>query len=1074
MRIRFLLVSILLTLLAEPVLFGIAQSLPADKQAPPEKQAGPAEKQAGKQNDLQEAFIVERLVTRAMWEADGTGTREITASIRMQAEAGVRDFAVLSFPYTSANQDVEIDYVRVRKPDLAIITTPAYNIQDMPGEVTRVAPLYSDLHEKHVTVKGLGVGDVLEYTIRYRIKKSDVPGHFWFEYSFQKNAIVKDEGLELSVPRDKYVNVVSPGLEPKVKDEAGRRIYSWHGANLERKRDPGAQLSKREEPPPSVQVTTFHTWDEVGRWYRGVQATQVVVTPAVRSKAAELIKGQTTDDQKIRALYNFVGTRFHYVSLSFGTGRYEPHAADQVLENEYGDCKDKHTLLAALLKAAGYDAWPALINTAHKIRPNVPSPGQFDHLITVIPRGESLLWLDTTPEVAPFGLLMANLRDKQALVIPTDKSPALMTTPAEPPFASMQSFIAEGKLGANGIFKGHVERAARGDAELVYRIAFRATSKTQWKDLVQRVSYMSGFYGEVTAVTASAPEETEEPFKFSYDYTREGFGDWANRRIVAPLPPFGIEAADDDNTKPTEPVFLGARAEIIFRAKTEVPAGYTLIAPGKVDLSTDYAEYHAEYGFEKSILTAVRRLVIKKPEVPLSEWESYRKFRKDLGHDEGNWISLTALDAKNLPAMPGLESNNADTLNASGRAAFDRQNFTLAADLLKKAVKIDPQHKWAWNNLGLAYMAMQRLEDAAAALRKQIEVNPNDAYAYNNLGRVLESQGQPNEARKAFEKQIAINPQDRWAHSNLGTLLLHQKKYDEAVRELEVAASTSETDPGTQTALGEAYLELGQVDKGMAALDKAVQINASPMLLNNVAYILAEKGERLDKARQFAESATSSLDGLLRDVALKDLQVQHLFLVTMLGRTWDTLGWVYFRQGNLEPAEKYLTAAWRLTQGAAVGDHLGQLYEKQGKRKMAAEFYAQAVAALHPPAETRPRLVAVAGGEKEANALVDKAREEMQEVRTTKIQVRRNVARRATAEFFISFLPGAKVDEVKFISGDKQLSSASEAIAAAKYDVVFPNREETKLIRRGILACPAAGSACKFVLLLPDDVRSVN
>lgn len=133
-----------------------------------------------------EAYVIEELRTRITAEQDGTGARESVAKIKLLAEAGVKAFAVLNFTYTSANEVVEIDYVRVRKPDGTVVKTPDYNIQDMPGEVSRTAPMYSDVHEKHIAVKGLGVGDLLEYSIRRRIVTPQVPGHFWTEYSFSK------------------------------------------------------------------------------------------------------------------------------------------------------------------------------------------------------------------------------------------------------------------------------------------------------------------------------------------------------------------------------------------------------------------------------------------------------------------------------------------------------------------------------------------------------------------------------------------------------------------------------------------------------------------------------------------------------------------------------------------------------------------------------------------------------------------------------------------------------------------------------------------------------------------------
>ena len=64
-----------------------------------------------------EAVVFDKLITRIREEADGTGTRETTARIRILADAGVKEMAVLAFTYTASNQQVDIGYVRVLKPD---------------------------------------------------------------------------------------------------------------------------------------------------------------------------------------------------------------------------------------------------------------------------------------------------------------------------------------------------------------------------------------------------------------------------------------------------------------------------------------------------------------------------------------------------------------------------------------------------------------------------------------------------------------------------------------------------------------------------------------------------------------------------------------------------------------------------------------------------------------------------------------------------------------------------------------------------------------------------------------------
>ena len=67
------------------------------------------------------------------------------------------------------------------------------------------------------------------------------------------------------------------------------------------------------------------------------------------------------------------GTEFRYIGIAFGVERYQPHFAAEVLANQYGDCKDKHTLLASLLNAAGIKAYPALISTERDIDAEMPS-----------------------------------------------------------------------------------------------------------------------------------------------------------------------------------------------------------------------------------------------------------------------------------------------------------------------------------------------------------------------------------------------------------------------------------------------------------------------------------------------------------------------------------------------------------------------------------------------------------------------------------------------------------------------------------------------------------------------------
>ena len=508
---------------------------------------------AGPPDYSKESAVVQEFSKSVTFAASGSLQVEQTASVRVQTEAGVRQFGVLTFGYTSDNQKVEFVYVRVKKTDGTTVLTPPDNAQDVSSEITRAAPTYSDLREKQIPVRSLGVGDILEYQVRTVQDKPEVPNQFWFSHRFLKDAVVLKETLRIVFPAGKYVKVVSPEVQPVIEERAGTKIYLWNTAQLKPSQSATDKEEKKSSPDgvsPSVQLTTFRSWDEVGRWYGDLQAARVAVTSAIQAKVAQLTAGLTNDEDKQKAIYNYVSTNFRYISISLGAGRYQPHAAGEILANQYGDCKDKHTLFAALLKAAGIEAWPALIGAGIKLDDSVPSPEQFNHVITYLPKSAQPIWLDTTPEVAPYGLLSQILRDKKALVIPPQAPAVLMETPADPPFPNLDLVETKSTLQADGTLSAHFDVTMRGDTELIMRSAFHQVPPAKWQELIQMITRSVGFAGTVSNVSVDNPDNLKEPFHYSYDYLRSDYSDWPNRRIIPPMYSINLPAAGQRRKAP--------------------------------------------------------------------------------------------------------------------------------------------------------------------------------------------------------------------------------------------------------------------------------------------------------------------------------------------------------------------------------------------------------------------------------------------------------------------------------------------------------------------------------------------
>jgi tetratricopeptide (TPR) repeat protein len=1029
---------------------------------------------ASPQSDFtREAFVVE--TSRIAWrfETDGTGEKNVAVRVKIQSDAGVQMFGQLVFGYNAANERMDVGAVRVFKADGTIVSASAGAVQDLSSAVERGAPVYSDAREKHVTVPSLRPGDVLEFGVRTTIHTPLAPGHFWMEHDFAKSGIVLDEQLQVDVPTAKPVTLKTrPDAAPGVADLNGRRIYTWHTARLADDKDREKKKTGRDAKPKTpeyaaVRLTTFPSWDAVGEWYAALERTQKAPTPEIRLKAAALTAGRTSDRDRIEALYEYVSGQFRYVSLSFGVGRYQPHAAGDVMRNQYGDCKDKHTLLASLIDAIGVHASAALVNSQRAIDPEFPSPSQFDHVITRVSAGAESIWLDATAEVAPFQLLMPTLRNKYALVV-EGTGGSLRKTPADSPAAQSSQVQIDGALDESGTLSARVHLTAAGDLEFALRMTFRQVPRSDWKRMIDTLARSAGLDGEVSEWTVSDPSAMREPFTVDYRAKSANYVRWTTRQFDLTLP-FAefISMPSPTDEAESSSLEIGPTRQATYSMRLEVPTSYTLTMPLPVAVTRDYGEYRADYRLKGSVFSAERQLTVRGPELPASRRAEYSAFRRVLSHDLEQTVAMERATAT-VGAAPAHMS--ADELFESGRDALEARQYAQAIVLLKRVTELDPAHRSVWDNLGYAYLELEQMDEAIAALRKQIAINPFDAYAFTYLGRAYRGQHKLSDAETAYQKQLEIDPLNLEAHTELGELYLGSRRYDAAVAELEKAIALSPKDATLRIRAGEGYLNLHQPERARQTFERAVELRPDAQTRNEIAYQLALHHTDLDLAQRYAESAVAGAVLASSTISIEHVTPVDLWQITALAAHWDTLGWVYFAQGNAARAEPFLRASWRLLQNADVGDHLAQVYEKLGRRDEAIRTYALALTADNPDDMTRTRLTALLGDPRRVQALVDRSRGEL--VRERSITLNRAGPAGATADFFVVFRHGS-VETVTFIEGDRTLASFGDVLRTATYDVLFPDKSEAKIVRRGTVSCAPDASTprCRFVMMLPHDAQ---
>jgi len=195
-----------------------------------------------------------------------------------------------------------------------------------------------------------------------------------------------------------------------------------------------------------------------------------------------------------------------------------------------------------------------------------------------------------------------------------------------------------------------------------------------------------------------------------------------------------------------------------------------------------------------------------------------------------------------------------------GRDALQPRDSQGVQELFEKVIAKDPKRRGAHLNLGIAIMTLNRPNEALAEFHKEQEISPNDPQSFQLAAAAAGFTGNNDEAAAELPK-LSVDPRNAGAATTLGGVLSEQGKYPEAVEVLEAAVKATPDSPGLQFQLGTAHLQAGHSVQAVSHLQKAAEQNDSdPLMLNNVAYTLAEHDTDLNLARQYAEKALKEIE----------------------------------------------------------------------------------------------------------------------------------------------------------------------------------------------------------------------
>lgn len=434
---------------------------------------------------------------------------------------------------------------------------------------------------------------------------------------------------------------------------------------------------------PWVQMSEYPDWASVIRWAQSLYTLPDPLPGDIINKARELTKTAKNDSDKAASLLEFVQQEIRYLGVELGAGSYRPNPPALALSRRFGDCKDKALLYCALMRAAGLNAHPALVDTGDTrgLDERIPSPGVFNHVIVFIPKSAAGGDIATDHFVDPTitdqqgPLACRGLPDYQRALVIRPGGTRLSTITI--PDTAKRSVLAKETFDSSGFGK---------PATLNFKITYTGLSADGMRSYLRQntTDDVSKYYlNEYAGIYPSIAIAQNKPIAWTDDAAHNAITVEANYEI----PDFWTHNEDKtkwtcefypkrlagyadlpDTSKRTTPLSMGAPFHAEFDITATLPGTWTLPASNKTFDGPGFIARHDEKLTGKNQYISHSTWDVTADHVMPADMPQYmetlKKFRAALGTTLYHPVETTASDA-------------ADSANAAAPASPFRMNWLI-------------------------------------------------------------------------------------------------------------------------------------------------------------------------------------------------------------------------------------------------------------------------------------------------------------------------------------------------------------------------------------------------------------
>ena len=337
--------------------------------------------------------------------------------VRLANAQGVRQNSEWAVVYAPDHEQLTWHKLRVTRNGEAVDRLPNARFKTLQRETGFETQIYNGQATVVTILEDIRVGDIVEVAYTLRSANPVLRGQMTARHHLGSSYPIKRQRIVVHTPASEpepfHSFVLPPGtrnlppalyspaslrLAVEKEESAGLRTLRWEGKTLPAIQFDSGVSGQAAPFYPLLQVSSFKAWSAVAEWGEALFAGSADMPESARTMVDQWMRVHATPEELLNAAVRWVQDDVRYFAMAVGDYNLRPRPLAEVCASRYGDCKDKALLLSVMLRALGFEAWPALVNTylRERIAELPPAPQAFDHAIVAYRWKGNLHFIDAT------------------------------------------------------------------------------------------------------------------------------------------------------------------------------------------------------------------------------------------------------------------------------------------------------------------------------------------------------------------------------------------------------------------------------------------------------------------------------------------------------------------------------------------------------------------------------------------------------------------------------------------------------------------------------------------------------